>query len=144
MSEPNKMTGSCLCNAVKVSAASNNKEIGACHCGMCRKWGGSALLVIDCGSDISFSGTENIARYQSSEWGERGFCSKCGTHLFYHLRQNDGYYIPAGIFDSQSNFVFDHQIFIDRKPEYYSFANDTKKMTEAEVMTMFASQSEGQ
>jgi hypothetical protein len=109
---------------------------------MCRKWGGGALLAIDCGSDVNFEGTENISVYQSSEWGERGFCQKCGSHLFYRLKQNNQYFIPAGIFDNISEgFVFEHQVFIDEKPEYYSFANETKNMTGAELFAQFAPKS---
>ena len=139
MSETNEMMGSCLCDAVKVSTTSTSNKVGACHCGMCRKWTGSSLLVVNCEDKIEFDGAENITRFSSSEWAERGFCSKCGTHLFYRLKQNNHYYIPAGIFERQDNLVFDHQIFIDRKPEYFTFANQTNNMTEAEVLAMFGS-----
>lgn len=142
MSEQNAMQGGCLCGAVKLSTTNPNHEVGACHCGMCRKWGGSSLLAIDCGSDVNFTGEENITVYQSSEWAERGFCNKCGSHLFHRLKQNNQYYIPAGIFDNREGLVFDHQIFIDEKPEYYSFANKTKNMTGEEVFAMFAALSE--
>ena len=141
MSELSVMKGSCLCGAINLSSASTNKEVGACHCSMCRKWGGSSLLVIDCGSEIKFSGEENIGIYQSSEWAERGFCKQCGTHLFYKLKQNNQYYIPVGIFDDSKDLVFDHQIFIEEKPQYYSFANQTKNMTGEEVFAAFASSS---
>lgn len=87
--QKNMMQGGCLCSAVKLSTANQHQEVGACHCGMCCKWGGSSLLVIDCGSDINFTGEENITVYQSSEWAERGFCNKCGSHLFYRLKQNN-------------------------------------------------------
>ena len=142
MSNPNIIKGSCLCKAVSLSTTSTNNQVGACHCGMCRKWGGSSLLVVDCGSDVSFTGEENITVYESSEWGERGFCKLCGSHLFYRFKQNNQYHIPAGIFDNREGLVFDHQIFIDEKPEYYSFANKTKKITGEEVIAMFASQSQ--
>ena len=138
MSELSILEGSCLCGAVSVSTTSTNQEVGACHCSMCRKWGGSSLLAIECGSDVSFTGEENIGVYQSSEWAERGFCNKCGSHLFYRLKQNNQYYIPVGIFDNSEGLVFDHQIFIEEKPEYYSFANKTKNMTGEEVFAMFA------
>jgi hypothetical protein len=104
---------------------------------MCRKWGGGALLVIECGSDVSFDGSENIGVYQSSEWAERGFCQKCGSHLFYRLKHNHQHFIPAGLFDDDENFTFDHQVFIDEKPEYYSFSNETKNMTGAELFAQF-------
>ena len=134
----NMMQGGCLCNAVKLSTTNKHQEVGACHCGMCRKWGGSSLLVIDCGSDISFTGEENITVYPSSEWGERGFCNKCGSHLFYRLKENNQYYIPAGIFNNESDLVLKHQVFIDEKPEYYSFDNETKNMTGEELFAQFA------
>ena len=142
MSELGVVKGSCLCKAVKVSTTSTNNEVGACHCGMCRKWGGSSLLVIDCSSDVSFEGEENIEVYQSSDWAERGFCKKCGSHLFHRLKQNNQHYIPVGIFDDRKGLVFDHQIFIDEKPEFYSFANKTKNMTGEEVFAMLTSLSE--
>lgn len=142
MSNFTAVKGSCLCKAVSISTANMSNLVGACHCGMCRKWGGGALLAIDCGSDVNFEGTENISVYQSSEWGERGFCQKCGSHLFYRLKQNNQYFIPAGIFDNISEgFVFEHQVFIDEKPEYYSFANETKNMTGAELFAQFAPKS---
>ncbi len=95
-------------------------------------------MAVECGSDVSFEGKENIGIYKSSEWAERGFCNKCGSHLFYKLKQNNHYYIPAGIFDDGEGFVFDNQVFIDEKPQYYSFANETKNMTGEEIFAMFA------
>lgn len=138
----NMVQGSCLCGAVNVSTTSMNNHIGACHCTMCRKWSGGPFLAVECGGDVSFSGEEYIKTYQSSQWAERGFCQKCGSHLFYRLKQNNQYYIPVAIFDHSENWVFDHQIFIDEKPEYYSFANQTKNMTAAEVFEQFAASSE--
>ena len=142
MSELSVAKGSCLCGAVSLSTTSMNHQVGACHCSMCRKWGGGALLAVECGSDVSFEGEENIEVYQSSAWAERGFCKKCGSHLFYRLKQNHEYYIPVGIFEESEGLVFDNQVFIDEKPEYYSFANKTKTMTGEEVFAMFASSSE--
>ena len=34
--------------------------------------------------------------------------------------------------------VFDHQIFIEEKPSFYAFANETKNMTGEEVFALFA------
>jgi hypothetical protein len=109
---------------------------------MCRQWGGGPLLAVECGSDVTFDGEENIGVYQSSEWAERGFCKKCGSHLFYRLKQNQQYFIPVGIFKNSEGFVFDHQVFIDEKPEYYSFANETQNLTGEEVFALFPSSAE--
>ena len=130
---------SCLCGEVKVNVASQNNSVGACHCGICRKWAGGPFMAIDCGADVSFENSDNISVYSSSEWAERGFCKNCGSHLFYRLKQAQQYFIPAGLFDNADNFIFDHQVFVDNKPHYYDFANHTRDMTEAEVFAEFGS-----
>ncbi len=133
-----KLKASCLCRQVKIEAESPSEHIGACHCSMCRKWSGGPLLSIDCNDKAAFSGKENIAIFDSSEWAERGFCSHCGTHLFYRLKHNNQYFIPVGLFESDVNFIFDHQVFIDEKPSYYCFSNQTKNMTGEEVFAQYA------
>lgn len=138
MSDQHSDSGQCLCGAVRIRAGSISNHVGACHCGMCRRWGGGPLLATNCGSDVIFDSQEVITVYDSSEWAERGFCSRCGSHLFYRLKQSGEYYMPAGLFDSADKFTLDHQVFIDRKPGFYQFANDTDDMTEAEVFARYA------
>ncbi|MGB0866441.1 MAG: GFA family protein [Granulosicoccaceae bacterium] len=138
LAETTPATGQCLCGKVRFRAQEASVHTGACHCGMCVKWGGGPLLAVDCGTRVSFDGEQHITRFQSSEWAERGFCSECGTHLFYHLKGAEQYMLPAGLFDDQSKLQMDHQIFIDKKPAHYSFANQTQNMTEAEVFAKYA------
>ncbi|EDM28378.1 Glutathione-dependent formaldehyde-activating, GFA [Lentisphaera araneosa HTCC2155] len=138
MSKSIENTGQCLCGAVKIHAKSMSNDVGACHCEMCRKWAGAPYLGVDCKDSVKFDGTENIKIFNSSEWAERGFCSECSTHLFYHLKKNDQFIVPIGLFDNQMELNFDHEIFIDSKPDYYSFKNETHKMTGAEVFAMFS------
>lgn len=135
-----KGKGRCLCGAVKFTVNKMNKEVDACHCGMCRRWGGGPLMVVDCGSDIIFEGEENITVYDSSDWAERGFCKKCGSHLFYRLKEVTDHQVqvPVGLFDEQDDYHFGMQVYIDQKPAYYDFANKTKEMTEAEVIEKYA------
>jgi len=96
-------------------------------------------MAVGCGTDVEIEGEEQVAVFSSSEWAERGFCSKCGTNLFYRLKQNQEFYIAAGIFTDPTGLVLDHQVFIDEKPDYYDFANETKDMTGAEVFARFTS-----
>ncbi|WP_397471683.1 GFA family protein [Rheinheimera sp.] len=130
--------GQCLCGKVKISASSANSKVGACHCGMCRRWGGGPLLAVDCGTGVSFEGEQYIRAFRSSDWASRGFCSECGTHLFYRLSQNGQYIMPAGLFEQADDLVFDHQVCIDSKPGYYSFAEQTHNMTCDELFAAFA------
>lgn len=125
-------SGACICGGVKFVAKTISPNVGACHCATCRKWGGGPLLAVDCGTEVEFEIEDSIKVYDSSAWAERGFCITCGSHLFYRLKHNQQYIIPVGLFDD-SKFVFDHQIFIDSKPDFYTFSNETKNQTGAEV-----------
>ncbi|MBU2288113.1 MAG: GFA family protein [Gammaproteobacteria bacterium] len=131
------MEGQCLCGAVGLSSP-EAREIGACHCGFCRKWGGGGpLLAVHCGPDVELRGTEHMTVYASSEWAERAFCMKCGTHLYYKLLATGEYFVPAGVFDS-SDFELATQIYVDKKPPYYALANQTPMLTEQQVIDQFA------
>jgi hypothetical protein len=136
-------TATCLCKKVVLRLKTpTNGMFGACHCGMCRKWGGGPFLEVSCGADVSIeSGKDSITVFDSSAWAERGFCSHCGTHLFYRLKHDQSHEIPLGLLDDEgvaSRAKFDMQVFIDKKPANYTFANETKTMTEQAVFEMYA------
>lgn len=95
-------------------------------------------MELNCGSDVTISGNENIQIFDSSEWAERGFCKNCGTHLFYRLKGTQEHMVPVGLFDDSLNVKFYNQVFIDEKPSYYSFADDTEKLTGEELFAKFA------
>tara|TARA_R110002153_G_scaffold99102_5_gene234399 strand:+ start:18181 stop:18606 length:426 start_codon:yes stop_codon:yes gene_type:complete len=137
MSQAVQMSGKCLCKKVTINAQKVIPHVDACHCAMCRKWSGSSLLAMDCGSEVVFEGQQYITAYDSSEWADRGFCKNCGTHLFYRLKQTHQYIIPAGLFDTDVSLEFTTQIFIEEKPDYYEFANQTQMMTGEEVFAAF-------
>lgn len=133
-----KYTGSCLCGTNRFTVDTLNTHLGACHCSMCRNWVGGPFLALDCGTGVHFESEEQITVYDSSAWAERGFCSTCGSHLFYRLKAQQQYMMPPGLFEQQ-DFVFDHQVFIDEKPEYYTFSNQTQDMTGPEIFARYAS-----
>src|SRR5690606_10315722 len=100
MNSKTEYRGACLCGGVRITAKTESNSVGACHCKMCRRWGGGPLLAVECEGDVNFDGAEHISTFSSSEWAERGFCQTCGTHLFYLLKQEGHYAIPVGLFDS--------------------------------------------
>jgi hypothetical protein len=134
-----KSAGSCLCGEVHIRAGSISKAVGVCHCGMCRKWTGGPMMAVECGTDVEFENLESITTFSSSAWGERGFCGKCGSSLFYRIKETGEYFLPAGIFEDQGDFCLNQQIFIDKKPGFYEFANDTEDMTSDEFFAKYTS-----
>lgn len=137
MSDTRERRGHCLCGAVRLIVKKAGSKVGACHCSMCRRWSGGPLMEIDGGNDVAFEGQEDITIFDSSPWAERGFCRKCGTNLFYRLKETGQHMILAGLLDDTDGLVFDSQVFIDEKPAYYCFANETKDMTGAEIFAMY-------
>mgnify|MGYP000103120496 FL=1 len=140
MSESTRYQTSCLCNSVKISVANVNPSFSVCHCQGCRTWGGGPFFAVQCGTDVAFENADKINYYQSSDWAERGFCQDCGTHLFYRLKKTGAYNMPLGLFPDLENATMDIQYFSDKKPSYYCLANNTKEMTEAQIMAYFADQ----
>jgi len=135
---PDKMTGGCLCGAVKFTAAPAKRHVDACHCGMCRRWSAGPAFMVDCSDSVEFTTTSGLSFYRSSEWAERGFCNRCGSSLCYRLVGNNAMFVSMEAFDERAGFTFTNQIFIDDKPAYYAFANATKTMTGAEVFAAFS------
>ena len=45
--------------------------------------------------------------------------------------------------DDQSGLKLTGQVFIDEKPDWYAFANETRNMTGAELFAMFAPEDGG-
>ncbi len=137
-------SGGCLCGAVRFSAAPPNSEVGVCHCGMCRRWAAGPFLAIDCADSLKVENPADMGVYRSSEWAERCFCKKCGTPLFYRLVGKNLHFASAEAFDDRSGYTLTSQIFIDEKPAYYDFANQTHNMTGTEVWAAFAPPDTGQ
>lgn len=128
--------GSCLCGAVKLSVSLENASVDACHCSMCRTWGGGPLFSVHCSQAVRFTAGQPVF-YESSEWAERGFCGQCGTHLLYRLKNGQFDSVSVGVLEGDTDWVFDLQVYVDSKPAYYCFANQTKTMTGAEVEALF-------
>lgn len=129
-------SGHCLCGEVELTLTEPKKHVHACHCSTCRTWGGGPLYSIEAGSAVTFKGEDAITRFASSAWAERGFCHRCGTHLFYLLKEVNAYYLPAGLF-KDATFELDTEIFVDEKVDYCPMSANSRKITGAEVMAAF-------
>ena len=131
---PEEVTGHCLCNAVTVTAKPIKPHLEACHCEMCRRWCGSAYIAVQSDADVSFTGEKHITRYKSSDWAERGFCSQCGSNLFYRFTPTGSYSFLAGLFDDLGDMTLGEEIFVDEQPPYYSFEQKTHRKTGPEMI----------
>ena len=82
------ITGGCLCGAVRYEVSEPPFRVGYCHCGMCKRaFGGPFALFVDFRKQAVRFTKGAPTLYQSSSWGERGFCSNCGTPLLFRYRE---------------------------------------------------------
>ena len=136
--------GQCLCGAVRFTVAVTKKEIDACHCGMCRRWGGGPALSVTADGPPRFEDDSALGVYRSSDWAERVFCKTCGSSILWRTVDGAFQSIPAAILGEPEDLPFSMEIFVDEKPAYYSFDGDREKMTGAEVFAAFAEGNESQ
>ena len=137
-SQPEPLTGRCLCGGVQFGVRPKHMTMDVCHCGQCRRWSGGAWMTVECDpASFSIESRDHLTVYGSSDHAERGFCKSCGSTLFWRMRDNSLLTVSAQAFEQPERFTFASEIFIDKKPGNYAFANETKKMTEAEVLAQF-------
>ena len=133
--------GHCLCGAVKLEGVGQPK-ISVCHCAQCRQWTGGTSINVTFDKGTSIVEDATLAWYESSDWAERGFCARCGSCIAYRLKADPlTLYPQAGIFDIPAGETIHEHIFIDSKPDYYDFADDSPRLTAEETLAKF--QSEG-
>lgn len=136
--------GGCLCGAVRFTARLPHRNFGACHCEMCRRWTGSALLGISVPAEnLVWRGEEQVARYQSSPWAMRAWCRTCGSHLYYRVTapgpHSETYELPVGLLDDASGLTMTNEIYIDMKPDSWAFAGEDRHlMTRQACIDAFA------
>ncbi|MEY8827391.1 GFA family protein [Sedimentitalea sp. XS_ASV28] len=142
-------TGGCMCGAVRYTLKQVPDHIGACHCGMCRKFSGGIELGLDVPLDgIVWEGEDSIRIYKSSDWAERGFCGTCGSSLFYRIPRGgvmpDGMMIlSAGSLDDLGDLPLTQEVYIDCKPQGYAFAGDRTQLTEQDVLDLVSASEQG-
>ncbi|MDS7942623.1 GFA family protein [Acinetobacter sp. ABJ_C1_1] len=133
------MNGQCLCGKTTFEVELKNHDVHACHCSMCRRQTSGVNMTVDVvKGSLKFIQQKHLSVFNSSDWGERGFCNACGTIIFW--RTKDQSYCNINVFslnEPVEDLNLDMEIFIDSKPDFYTFQNDTKKLTEAQVAALF-------
>jgi hypothetical protein len=112
--------GSCLCGAVTFEVAGDLPPPDACHCNNCRKHSGHFFASTDVPkSAVTIRGEDKVSWFQSSEKARRGFCSICGSSLFWDPVARDWIGIATGAFDGNTQTHLHVHIFVADKGDYY-------------------------
>ena len=116
--------GSCLCGAVSFEVAAPLHPPDACHCSQCRKQSGHYWASTDVArADLTIHGAEKLTWFRSSEKVRRGFCSTCGSALFWDPIGKDLVGVAMGAFDQPTDTQLRIHIFVAEKGDYYDIAD---------------------
>jgi hypothetical protein len=128
-------TGGCLCGAVTLRARlAEPPSIQACHCGQCRRWTGGGPLFSVRVSGVEIEGEDALGAYHASDWGERVFCTHCGTTLWWKMQGKPVKFVVVGVLDDQSALEVRQEIFVDHRAHWLPAWPEATQSTEAEEL----------
>ncbi|UWQ22043.1 GFA family protein [Jannaschia sp. W003] len=129
-----RMEGRCDCGAVRVRIdGAHVAAVGACHCGICQRWSGALYASFDAEADaVTVEG--EVATYASTDWAERSFCPRCGSHLWYRstVREAPAYELMPGLFPAAAAFPLISEIYCDKAPAYAALRGEHARASEAD------------
>jgi hypothetical protein len=120
-------TGSCLCGAITFEIEGELGAVEGCHCVQCRKWTGHFLAGTEVDrSALTISGKRHLKWFHSSDKARRGFCSECGSVLFFDPLDREKHHwtgVSMGAFDKPTGVEMALHIFVAEKGDYYEICD---------------------
>lgn len=119
-----QVSGGCYCGRVRYRASGVSRDVIECHCSQCRKQSGHRYAGTGASmSDVEIEGLDAITWFRASPDAERGFCSTCGSHLFWKPSNGDYLGILAASVDEPSGLRMAKHIFVGDKGDYYEITD---------------------
>ena len=85
------MAGGCLCGALRYEIEAAPRHVTHCHCRMCQRASGAAVLTWAAVPREQFRITKGAPGvYASSDFAAREFCPGCGGQLFFRYMGSGG------------------------------------------------------
>jgi hypothetical protein len=117
-------SGSCLCGAVSFEIGGDLPSPDACHCLQCRKQSGHFWTSTDIPrAALAIQGAEKLTWFRSSAKVQRGFCSICGSFLFWAPMGKDTIAVAMGAFDQPTGTQLATHIHVAEKGDYYDLSD---------------------
>jgi hypothetical protein len=117
------VSGRCICGAVAFEVTGELRDVHLCHCTECRRWAGHVWAASEAAwADLEFAedgGLRWIDSPDSEHDARRGFCSECGSSLFWQVPGSDRVSLAAGCLDRPTGLTTTEQIWVDSAGDYY-------------------------
>ena len=121
--------GNCLCGANRFSMDGPMGEVTACHCGQCRKLSGHFAASFDVDEAALHWQSRRTAEYQTPGGGQRGFCTDCGSSLYFRMGRD--FSVEAGAVDNPTGGHLARHIFCADKGDYYDLTDGLPQSAQA-------------
>lgn len=119
-----KVTGSCLCGAVKYQVTGLLRPVVGCHCVQCQKTSGHHVAATSTKREnFKLLEDSGLKWFSSSEGIRRGFCQQCGGNLFWDNTAIATISIFAGTLDQPSGLKLVEHIYTQDKADYYEITD---------------------
>lgn len=113
--------GSCLCGGISYEIIGPMTDITSCHCTQCRKQSGHHYAASRFAKDqLVVEDDQNMLTwFQASDDAHRGFCSNCGSALFWKAEGSEYCSVMVGTIDGPTGLKHAKQIYTADKGDYY-------------------------
>ncbi len=119
-----KATGGCLCGAVRYEIAGPMRSVVYCHCEQCRKTSGHFVAATAVGLEqLQISEDAGLEWFESSEIADRGFCTRCGSSLFWRPQHGKYMAVMTGAIDAPTGLKSREHIHTDDASDYYEITD---------------------
>jgi hypothetical protein len=127
-------SGGCQCGTVRFRAEALHDNPHVCYCRMCQKATGNlfASLVGVRHENLTWTRGQP-SRFRSSEHVDRGFCSDCGTPLFYQYLPGQRVSLTIGSFDEPHRIPLRWLMGMQGKHPSLSHLNDIESLGTTEI-----------
>ncbi|RGP62665.1 hypothetical protein FLONG3_10158 [Fusarium longipes] len=87
--------------SLRPSYANPSPKCSTCQCSQCRKNGGSLIAWLHKvpASSVAFTSQTTLSRYHATPDAARGFCTKCGSWLFWRSEKSNSMSMSVGTLD---------------------------------------------
>lgn len=113
------MHGGCLCGGVTYELSGPLRPVVACHCIQCRKTSGHYVAATQVPEERASIRGDTLNWFRSSERAERGFCSVCGSNLFWREIGSGRISVMAGGLDGPTGLRIESQLYTEFAGDYY-------------------------
>jgi hypothetical protein len=121
------ITGGCACEGVRYEVRGPLRDVITCHCMQCRRTSGHFVAATACRRGaFSLPKSATLKWFVAVPGFRRGFCSECGSSLFFEEVGGERVSIAAGTLDEPQGLKIVAHIYVAEAGDYYEIEPDVQ------------------